>query len=103
MQKWLLLLCCFIGLWSTVLTLTRETTEAIEAEIERQREAIREKRRREAIPLVDEKKYQQFDRVIVTFLVPEDGTASICSHNPLFVSLTFYRPLLYFYVARHFT
>lgn len=62
-----------LGLLRVVVTQTRETTEAIEAEITRQREAVREKRRRNAPPLVDEKKLQQHDRVIISFIVPDEG------------------------------
>lgn len=78
---------------------TRETTEAIEAEIERQREAVREKKRRNAPPLVDEKKLQKFDRVIVSFLVPEDGRAYFRARNPLFVLMILFRCIFQVNVA----
>ena len=103
MRRSLLPLLCFLGLWNLVLTITRETTEAIEAEIERQRESVKEKKRQGLPPIVDERKLQQYDRVVVTFQVPEEGRVTLLTSIPPFDSLIFFRLHMHVYVVNLIT
>ena len=99
MRRSLLPLLCFLGFWNLVLTITRETTEAIEAEIERQRESVKEKKRQGLPPIVDERKLQQYDRVVVTFQVPEEGRVILLTFMLPFDSLIFFRLPMHVYAV----